>query len=263
MLILIKGAGDLASGIACRLHRAGMKIIMTETAKPTMVRCTVSFGMAVLNGQAVVEDITADLAANIDDIPQILAAGNIAVLVDPDTENLSSLHPAAIVDAILAKQNTGTTSDDAPEVVAVGPGFTAGEDCHAVIESMRGHDLGRVIYKGSAIPDTGEPGEIRGASKTRLLRAPADGVFVPLAAIGDFAQEGQVVAQVAGMDIKAGLTGMIRGMMIAGTPACVGLKVGDIDPSTNPYLWQSVSDKALAIGGGVLEAILHFINRTE
>ncbi len=254
--ILIKGAGDLATGVAVRLKRAGFQVVMTDLPHPTAVRRTVSFCEAIPDGEAVVEGIHARRAENADAALSIMARGDIAVIADPEARCLEALRPAALVDAILAKRNTGTRMGDAPVVVALGPGFAAGVDCHAVVETMRGHDLGRVIIKGSARPNTGVPGEIGGYTVERLLRAPADGIFEPMRAIGDAVSAGEAVAVVSGQAMRAQISGVLRGLLRSGTPVHTGMKSGDIDPRCAVSHCFSVSDKARAIGGGVLEAIL-------
>ncbi len=256
MRILIKGAGDLATGVAVRLKRAGFDIVMTDLPHPTAVRRTVSFCEAILEGEMVVEGIRARRAESVEAAESIMADGDIAVIADPEARCKEFLKPFAVVDAILAKRNTGTGIQDAQVVVALGPGFTAGVDCHAVVETMRGHDLGRVITSGTAHPNTGIPGEIGGHTVERLLRAPADGLFQPLAAIGEVVKAGAVVASVAGVPLRALISGVVRGLLREGTPVHKGMKSGDIDPRCEIFHCFSVSDKARAIGGGVLEAIL-------
>ena len=182
--------------------------------------------------------------------------GVIPVLADPEAEIIKLLKPEVVVDAILAKRNTGTTMDDAKMVIGVGPGFTAGKDCHAVIETKRGHSLGRVITKGSAIPNTGVPGNVGGQTIKRLLKAPADGIFHPEKNIGDLVKEGDRVANVDGVAVYALTDGKIRGMLQDGVAVTKGLKSGDVDPRGISVDHMTVSDKALSIGGGVLEAIL-------
>jgi xanthine dehydrogenase accessory factor len=203
-----------------------------------------------------VEGIRARHAESAGAAEAIMADGDIAVLADPEARCKEFLKPFAVVDAILAKRNTGTTIHDAQVVVALGPGFTAGVDCYAVVETMRGHDLGRVITIGSACPNTGIPGEIGGHTVERLLRAPADGLFQPLAAIGDVVKAGDTVAEVAGVPLRALISGVVRGLLREGTPVHKGMKSGDIDPRCEISHCFSVSDKARAIGGGVLEAVL-------
>lgn len=257
MLALIRGAGDIASGIALRLYRSGIKVVMTELAQPMSIRRTVSFSDAVLYGSMTVEDVTAKFAENEQQVRTILSQGAIPVLADPDCRCREALRPDVIVDAILAKKNLGTKMIDAPVVIGVGPGFTAGEDCHAVVESMRGHMLGRVIYHGSALPNTNIPGLVGGFSGERVLRAPADGVFESIRKIRDLVREGETVGYVAGKAMKATVSGVLRGLIADGAQVTKGLKCGDVDPRGEVSYCDTVSDKASAIGGGVLEAILH------
>ena len=255
-MIVIKGAGDLASGVAVRLAHCGFSIVMTDLPHPTSIRRTVCFSEAILNGSFTVEDVTAEYACSYDKIAQIHARGHIAVLADPDANCIHVLHPEVVVDAILAKRNLGTKVTDAPVVIALGPGFTAGVDCHVVIETMRGHDLGRVILDGSAEPNTGIPGNISGFTTERVLRSPKGGVFHEIRHIGDLVEKGEVVASVDDETIIAPIPGVIRGLLPTGTPVHAGMKSGDIDPRPIKSHCYTVSDKARAIGGGVLEAIL-------
>ena len=258
MLTLIRGAGDIASGIALRLWRAGFEVVMTEIPHPTTIRRTVAFSDAVGNGEQTVEGVTALRAKNTMDAWEILGQGRIPVLVDPDCACRDALKPDALVDAILAKRNLGTAITDAPIVVGIGPGFTAGTDCHAVVETMRGHTLGRAIYDGSALPNTNIPGLIGGFAGERVLRAPADGVFTGTRKIGDHVKAGETVGAVAGVPMTATIDGVLRGLLADGVAVKKGLKSGDVDPRGKAEYCRSVSDKALAVGGGVLEAIMHF-----
>ena len=256
MLVVIRGAGDLATGIALRLWRAHIRVVMIDLPHPTAIRRTVSFSEAIPNGAATVEDVTAKRAETPAHAMELLEQGEIPVLIDPNGQCIPVLKPDGVVDAILAKKNLGTRITDARVVVGVGPGFTAGEDCHAVVETMRGHYLGRVIYKGSAQPNTGIPGLIGGFSGERVLRAPTDGVFRPLRQIGDRVREGDVAAMVEGVPMACTLTGVLRGILSEGTPVYKGMKAGDIDPRCIIEHCYCASDKALAVGGGVLEALL-------
>ena len=258
MLVLIKGAGDLATGTAVRLARAGFRVVMTDLARPTAVRRTVAFSQCLYDGSATVEGLAARRAESPAEAEAILAAGAIPVLADPAADILRELPFDALVDAILAKRNLGTRITDAPIVLALGPGFTAGADCHGVIETQRGHDLGRLILTGSAAPNTGVPGNVGGYTVERLIRAPADGVFEPLAAIGDRVEAGAPVARVAGETVRAQISGVVRGMLPAGLAVTRGMKAGDIDPRCEARHCFTVSDKARAIGGGVLEGLLYF-----
>ena len=254
-LILVRGAGDLASGVIARLHRAGFRVVATELAQPTVIRRTVAFAQAVYDGETRVEEIIAR-RASLHEAPSLLAAGIVPVLVDSDGAAAASLKPDVLVDAIIAKRNLGTRITDAPLVIALGPGFTAGVDAHVVVETNRGHYLGRVIHQGSAEPDTGVPGEIAGHGIDRVLRAPSAGVFRSVRAIGDTVASGDVVATVGAAPVVAPLGGVLRGLLHDGLTATAGMKVGDVDPRAEREHCFTISDKALAIAGGVLEAVL-------
>ena len=256
MLVVIRGAGDIASGIALRLFRAGMQVVMCDLAVPTSIRRTVCFSEAIRLGETRVEGVRGVLCADAAEARAAAAAGDVAVLVDPEAACVSELAPDALVDAILAKRNLGTTRDMAPVVIGVGPGFTAREDCDAAVETMRGHYLGRVYYEGSPIPNTAVPGLIGGYAGERVMRAPADGAFEPCVKIGVQVTAGDVCATVAGEPMCATIDGVVRGLLQAGVPVHKGMKCGDVDPRCHPEYIESSSDKALAVGGGVLEAIL-------
>lgn len=255
MLVLIRGAGDIASGIALRLYRAGLSVVMTDLERPTAIRRTVCFSQAILLGQVTVEDVTAR-AASLPQVEAILAAGEIPVLADPQCRCRETLRPDVLVDAILAKKNLGTSITDAPAVIAVGPGFTAGVDCHAVVETMRGHTLGRVIWDGPALPNTNIPGLIGGFAGERVLRAPCDGVFRQVLDIGAQVQAGDIAGYVEDQPVTCTISGVLRGILPSGVTVFRGMKSGDVDPRCQPDFCRLASDKALAVGGGVLEAIL-------
>jgi xanthine dehydrogenase accessory factor len=255
-IVLIKGAGDLATGVAARLHRCGFEVVMTELAVPLMVRRSVSFGEAVYSTQVEVEGILARLASDLDAVHLALDQGIIPVLVDPLADHRVELMPTALVDAIMAKSNINTRITDAPCVVALGPGFTAGVDCHAVIETNRGHNLGRVIYTGMAEPNTGQPGSVDGKTEERILRAPVEGVVEGQLNIGDRVVEGQIVARVSGQTVCTQISGILRGLIHSSIWVTAGTKIGDVDPRAEPAHCKQISDKAYAIAGGVLEAIL-------
>ena len=257
MLALIRGAGDIASGAAMRLWRCGIDVVMTDLARPTAIRRTVAFSNAIVHGETTVEGLRAVRAENAAEAKKLLREGSLPVLADPECACREELAPDALVDAILAKRNLGTKIDDAPIVVGVGPGFTAGEDCHAVVETMRGHTLGRVIYRGSAIPNTNIPGLIGGFAGERVLRAPADGVFHRKLEIGARVEPGDVAGEVAGLPMRCMIGGVLRGILPEGTQVHKGMKSGDVDPRGQVENCYTASDKALAVGGGVLEAILH------
>ena len=228
MFVVIRGAGDLASGIALRLWRAHIRVAMTDIPAPTAIRRTVCFSQAIVHGESKVEDVTARRAESPAQALELLRADIIPVLADPEGACIPVLKPDAVVDAILAKRNLGTRITDAPVVIGVGPGFTAGVDCHAVVETMRGHYLGRVIREGTAIPNTGIPGLIGGFAGERVLRAPADGVFHQLLDIGAQVKMGDVAATVEGVPMVCTLDGVLRGILADGTPVRRGMKSGDI-----------------------------------
>ena len=258
MKILIKGAGDLATGIASRLYGAGHQIIMTEIPVPLTVRRTVALSRAVYEGSAEVEEMRAFRADSQVEAGEVLSRGDIPVMVDPEAECRSWYKPDVIVDAILAKKNLGTEITDAPFVIGVGPGFTAGNDCHCVVETKRGHTLGNVIWQGSAIPNTGVPGNVGGFTIERLIRASASGKIEPRVKIGDYVEAGQVVALTGGKPVYAQMSGIIRGMLQQGVCVPENLKIGDIDARAEVSHCHTISDKARAIGGGVLEAVSRF-----
>ena len=257
MLVMIKGAGDIASGIAMRLWRAGINVVMTDLPRPSSIRRTVCFSEAVYRGETMIEEVRARRAENAADALRLLEENILPVIVDPKAESAKELHPEVIVDAILAKENLGTAITDAPGVVGVGPGFTAGVDCHAVVETMRGHTLGRVIWSGGAIPNTGVPGEIGGYTVERVMHSPCGGVFHALRQIGDTVEAGETVATVGGEPLYAKITGTLRGILPEGFEVPrEHFKSADVDPRCRLFHCFTVSDKALSVGGGVLEAVL-------
>ena len=262
LVIVIKGAGEMATGMACRLFRANFgHLVMLETDMPMAVRRCVSFCEAVYDGAFTVEGITARRADTASDIPRIWASGEVPVLVDPGWSVIPDLAPHVVIDAIIAKKNLGTDMGEASLVIGLGPGFCAGEDVHCVIETNRGHDLGRIIEKGPAQADTGIPGTICGVSGERVLRAPCDGLFDAVIAIGDLVRKDQVLGHVEQMPVTAKIDGMIRGMIRNRTRVPAGCKIGDIDPRGAAAVHDTISEKARAVGGAVLEAILNRYNR--
>ncbi|MFH1058285.1 MAG: selenium-dependent molybdenum cofactor biosynthesis protein YqeB [Pseudomonadota bacterium] len=262
-LVLIKGAGDLASGVAHRLCRAHLRVVMTESPQPLAVRRTVSFCEAVHRGRQTVEGVDAVRAASVDELAAAWSQGGIPVLVDPDLTCLAWLKPDVLVEATIAKRNLGLSKAMAPLVIALGPGFQAGVDAHLVVETKRGHDLGRIYEEGWAIPNTGVPGEVMGVGAARVLRAPADGVFEPVVELGAMVAEGQVVGRVAGQPVRAGVAGLVRGLIRPGIQAHQGLKLGDVDPRGCLDYLHTISDKARALGGAVLEAVLRAYNQAQ
>jgi xanthine dehydrogenase accessory factor len=260
--ILIRGAGEMATGCACRLHCSGFfRILMTETERPLAVRRTVSFCEAVYEKTWTVESVKAERIHHVEAARELWEKRVVPVLVDPEATHAKILKPDVVIDAILAKRNVGTTMTDAPLVVVLGPGFAAGKDAHYVVETNRGHNLARLISEGPASPNTGIPGDIGGHSAFRVLRAPADGIFHSDLHIGDHVVEDQVIGHVAGEPVRTKLKGILRGVIRPGTPVVRNLKVGDVDPRGNQSYCSTISEKARAISGAVLEAVLATYNR--
>lgn len=271
LLIICRGAGDLATGIIHRLHRAGHRVIALETDYPAAIRRQVSFCEAVYDGSATVEGVTARLIPALTDTEAVLEAGEVPLLIDPTGESIELLKPDVVVDAIIAKKNLGTTINMAPLVIGVGPGFTAGQDVHLVIESMRGHNLARIITDGMAQPNTGVPGNIAGFTSERVIHAPAAGYIHDVRKIGDIVQKGDEIARIYPdkesydnalseyVPVNATITGIIRGLIREGYYFREGFKIADIDPReselTNCF---TISDKARSIAGSVLEAVSAF-----
>ena len=265
VLVAVKGAGDLATGVMHRLKRAGFSVMATELAHPTVLRRTVAFAEAIALGQMTVEGITAQSANAIEDIRVILENNIVPIFIDPEGLALKKMQPDVLVEATLLKYNSGINMNDAPIVIALGPGYEAGKDAHAVIETNRGHNLGRVYLEGSAEPNTGVPGTIGGYAGERLLRSPCAGRLYGVRQIGDQIREGEVVAivksGVSSSPITAAITGILRGLVRDDLLVSAGMKVGDIDPRAIREHCFTISDKSRAIGGGVLEAILYFMNK--
>jgi len=255
-LVVIKGGGDLATGVGHRLFRAGFQVLVTEIPQPTVVRRTVAFAEAVYAGECTIEGVRARLAGSVREATRLLGQDIVPVLVDPKAACVRQLRPMAVVDGIMAKANTGTTIGDASVVVALGPGFTAGQDCHAIIETNRGHHLGRAITDGPASANTGLPGSIDGETERRIVRAPVAGIVRTQSSIGDTVVEGEVVAEVDGQAVRTSLSGVVRGLLHDGLAVSSGMKVGDVDPRAKPEHCFTISDKSLAVGGGALEAIM-------
>ncbi len=256
--VLVRGAGDLASGTIARLHACGFKIIVTECENPSAIRRLASFCPAVWEGESAVEGITCRRIHAYEEAEAVSQAGDIPLLVDENCGCVAYFRPAAVVDAILAKKNLGTRRDMAPITVGLGPGFTAGEDVDCVVETMRGHHLGKVIHQGAAIANTGIPGNIGGYTAQRVIHAPASGAmhFVPGAGIGSLVSQGQVIARVGDVPVPATISGVLRGLIREGFPVTKGLKIADIDPRPEQAAYcGTISDKARAIAGGVLEAL--------
>ena len=256
-IVVIKSGGEIASAIASRLYQARIqRILILESKYPLAVRRTVSFCEAVHNGTSLVEDLSGVRVESPEQTEEVWAQGHIPVLVDPAWTSLARIQPDVLVDAIIAKRNLGTSLQDAPVVIALGPGFEAKKDAHFVIETNRGHDLGRVLTSGMAAPDTGIPGNIGGFTAERVLRAPAAGILTWNCTLGDLVEQGQVLGQVAEKEIKAQISGVLRGQIRPASQVRQGLKIGDIDPRGQRAYLHTISDKGRALGGAVLEAIL-------
>jgi len=254
-LAIVRGGGDLATGIIYRLWRVGYRVLCLEVQYPLVVRRTISVAQAIFDGTHEIEGMKSIRVDNPDDLDE-WKGDTIAVKVDPDGECINKMSPALVVDAIMAKRYTGTSRNMAPLVLAIGPGFSAPDQVHGVIETKRGHYLGRLITNGSAIPNTGIPGMDMGYGVERLLRAPKDGYVVPIKEIGDHVEAGEAVARMGGEEVKAQITGVLRGLIHPSVYVTGGLKIGDVDPRDVREHCFSITDKALAIAGGVLEAVM-------
>jgi len=259
LLVLIRGAGDLASGVAYRLVKAGFPVILLERPAPLFVRRTVSYGNAIFaEGSYQVEDIEAVLVAQPGAALALAQQGRLPIMIDENGRSLPLLAPQVVVDARMQKNSLDTHMQAAPLVIGLGPGYTVGVDCHAVIETNRGHSLGRVIWQGAAMDDTGTPGVVSGYAAERVLRAPGAGFILPAPGveIGVFLEQGALIATLNDKPISAPFPGILRGLIHPSVAVWDGLKIGDLDPRKDPSLCYTISDKALAIGGGVVEAVL-------
>lgn len=258
MRVVVRGGGDLATGVIHKLYQCGFEVIILECEKPTAIRRYVSFSDAVYHKQSIVEGVTCELVTCIEEVQQVLQKRHIPLLIDEQGSSIKQLQPDVVVDAIIAKRNLGTFKDMAKIVVALGPGFEAGKDVHAVIETKRGHRLGRIYYKGCAAENTGVPGLIQGYGKERVIHAPVNGRLKAYAAIGDIVQQGQCIASLDDVEVYATISGVLRGILPDGFQVFKGLKMADIDPREDQVSnCTTISDKARCIAGGVLEAILH------
>ncbi len=260
-LVLIRGGGDLASGVALRVARAGFRLVITELDHPLAVRRAVAFASAIEKGEWVLEGVKAVHAHSVEAARKLSAKGIVPVLIDPGGASIPALKPRVLVDARMTKSAEDIRTDSAPLVIGLGPGFVAGVNCHAVIETNRGPFLGRAYWRGAAEGNTGKPEAVMGLDYQRVLRAPRNGLVEVRAAIGDSVVGNQVVAMIDSCPIKASFAGAVRGLIADRTPVTAGTKIGDIDPRGRPEYCFMVSDKSLAVGGGVLEAILTWMNR--
>ncbi len=267
-LVIVRGGGDIASGTIYKLYKSGFTVLVLETNMPSAIRRNVAFSEAVYRGSQRVEDVYCILAKDLEEAKQLLEQGQLVMLVDPHGNAIEELKPMAVIDGILAKRNMGTNKSMAPITIALGPGFVAGENVDAVIETMRGHNLGRIIYHGAAIPDTGVPGMIAGVAKERVIYSPAKGKIKSVKQITDTVTAGEVIAYVVSdqeqIPIVATIDGLLRGLLPEGYPVTKGFKLADIDPRQEEYNnCFTISDKARCIAGGVLEAILHLEFRRD
>lgn len=260
-LIIVRGGGDLATGTIYKLYKCGFPILILEVPRPSAIRRNAAFSEAVYEGIQKVEDVTCYLAGSIAEAEKLLAEGKLTLLVDPKGESIARLNPLAVVDAILAKKNLGINRAMAPITVALGPGFEAGSDVDAVVETQRGHNLGRVLWQGKASPNTGIPGIIGGYGKERVIYSPAAGILRNVCRITDTVKKGQTIAVVETdsekVPVTASLDGLLRGLIRDGYPVPEGFKIADIDPRVEEYEnCFTISDKSRCIAGGVVEAIL-------
>jgi xanthine dehydrogenase accessory factor len=285
-LALMCGGGDLATGVALRLHRAGWRVLIAELPQPLAIRRTVAFASAIYDGSIEVEGTIGERIAAATEAARVWQADRIPVLIDPDRTAAAALHPIALIDAIMAKRNTGTRIGDTPIVIALGPGFTAGSDCHAVVETQRGHNLGRVYYRGAAQPDSGTPGNVGGQDALRVVRAPVSGVFYAHRQIGDRLKAGEAIGRVITVDVsltdsaawrlaaidrdasqplgivvKTKIDGVLRGILHDGLKISANTKIADVDPRGEVENCFTVSDKSWAVGGGALEAVLYLLQK--
>jgi len=261
-LVVVRGGGDLASGVAVAMHRAGFPVVVLELEHPLAVRRAVSFAAAVHASSITIEEVTGHLARTPDAAATLAARGEVAVHVSESMPQFAT-QPVVVVDARMAKDNLDTSIAQAPLVVALGPGFRAGIDCDAVIETQRGHRLGRVIWNGFAAPDTGVPGSVGGATTDRIIRAPGEGDIAWVVDIGDLIAAGDPLGTVGEQSLRAATGGVVRGLIAPGTSVKAGMKIGDIDPRSDPTACFEISDKSRLVGAGVLAATLSWLNREE
>ena len=265
--VVVRGGGDLATGVIYRLHQTGFPVVTTEVERPMAIRRTVAFAQAMYDGEYTVEGVTARRVETKEEALDLAAGGGLPVLAAPGDDAIAELRPDVLVDARLLKRGSAASIDQAPLVIGLGPGFHGGVNCHAAIETNRGHRLGRVLWDAPTEADTGIPGSIAGYREERIIRAPAAGVFVPIVDFGDHVERGQEVGFIeeagARTPVIASLTGVVRGLLYPGLVVKRGAKIGDVDPRDDPTAIYTISDKSLAIGGAVLTAILMWMNRRQ
>lgn len=262
-LIIVRGGGDLATGTIYKLIQCGYKVLVLEVANPSCIRRTVSFCEAIYDKEKTVEGVTCYYASTKEDALNLLNDNKLVLMIDPQGKMIPKFQPIAVVDAIIAKKNLGTNKNMAPITIALGPGFVVGKDCDAVIETKRGHQLGRVIYEGEAIKNTGIPGMIAGYGKERVIHAPVSGTIRHVKHLTDQVEKGEVICYIDDTPVEASLTGLLRGLIREGYQVPVGFKIADIDPRIDEYEnCFTISDKARAIAGGVIEALLHLSKKS-
>jgi xanthine dehydrogenase accessory factor len=260
--IVVRGGGDLATGVVQKFFRAGFPVVILETSAPSAIRRSVALCEAVYDGCAQVEDMDCSRVSDVTELEICWRQGLIPLLIDPSGETICKIRPSAVIDAIIAKRNLGTHRGMAPITIALGPGFCAGEDVDVVVETTRGHDLGRLIFKGSAAPNTGIPGEIGGKSGQRVIHAPVSGAVIHKKQIGDLVQRDEVLLIIEGTEVRAPFTGLLRGLIREGFAAPKGMKIADIDPRADVD-WHTISDKARCLGGTALEGYFYLKGKGE
>lgn len=263
-IVIVRGGGDLASGTIQKLYRSGFRVLVLEVTKPTSIRRDVSFSEAVYKGEVKIEGITAVHVSSLSEIEEAFHNKKVPVIIDEKGKYIKKIKPKIVVDAIIAKKNMGTTRDMADITIALGPGFTAGEDVDVVVETSRGHNLARLIFSGQAAKNTGIPGTIMGFSSERVIYSPCHGIMKNVIEIGAVVEKDEVIAYIGEESVKASISGLLRGILASEITVPKGFKIADIDPriseKTNCY---TISDKARSIAGGVLEAILYLQNKSE
>ncbi len=263
-IIIVRGGGDIASGTINRLHNMGFRVLVLEISKPNFIRRKVCYGEAVYEGEFSLEGTISKLACSLEEIYSIWEEKKIPVYIDPEMKILEKLSPDVIIDGILAKKNLGMSKELAPVTIGLGPGFEAGKNVHAVIETNRGHNLGRIIYEGKAAENTGIPGIIQGYGKERVIYASAEGILKTVHDIGDVVQKDEIIAYIGTEPVKASLTGLIRGMIRGGSFVKKGLKISDIDPREDQLEnCYTISDKARTVSGGAAEAVFFLLNKNN
>jgi len=263
-IVIVRGGGDLASATIQKLYRSGFRVLVLEVAKPTSIRRSVSFSEAIYESEVEVEGIKAIHVHSLSEIENAWSNSTVPVIIDAEGKYIKELNPKIVVDAIIAKKNMGTTKDMAGITIALGPGFSAGIDVDIVIETARGHNLGRLIFNGEAAKNTGIPGNIMGYSKERVIHSTCAGIMNNVLGIGDVVKKDEVIAYIGDTVVKAAISGLLRGILRSGSYVTNGFKIADIDPrvleKTNCY---TISDKARSIAGGVLEAVFYLINQSK